>query len=191
MAHLRAKNATSVESRERLRLFVALLLPPDALARLSAWQERELSGRPGLRVVPATNLHVTIAFLGSRPAEDVEGIAGVLHEARQEVAEPVLEPVRYRETRSVAMIVLSDQAGRANALAERVFEGLDRLGIYERERRDWLPHVTVARFQQRPRLAPPLPSLGGVVSSEMAVMISRLRPSGAEYEVLESVSLGG
>jgi RNA 2',3'-cyclic 3'-phosphodiesterase len=180
-----------LEPRERLRLFVALLLPAEALARLSAWQDRELSGRPGLRVVPATNLHVTLAFLGSRPAEDVERIPAVLREARHGLAAPVFEPVRYRETRSVAMIVLSDQAGRATALTERVFEGLERLGIYERESRDWLPHVTIARFQQRPRLAPPLPSLGEVVSSELAVMISRLRPGGAEYEVLESVSLGG
>jgi 2'-5' RNA ligase len=118
-------------------------------------------------------------------------VAGVLRAAANGLAPPVLEPVRYRETRSVAMIVLSDQEKRANVLAERVFEGLERLGIYERESRDWLPHVTVARFRQRPRLAASVPSLGAVVSSEMAVMLSRLRPGGAEYEVLESVSLGG
>jgi hypothetical protein len=40
-------------------------------------------------------------------------------------------------------------------------------------------------------VSPPLPELGGIVSSEMAVMISRLRPSGAQYEILESVPLGG
>jgi RNA 2',3'-cyclic 3'-phosphodiesterase len=180
-----------VEPRERLRLFVALLLPEDALTRLSAWQERELSGRPGLRVVPAANLHVTIAFLGGRPPRDVDRIAGVLRETAPGLAPPVFEPVRYRESRTVAMIVLADQGNRATALAERVFAGLERLGVYEREGRDWLPHVTVARFRTRPRLAPPAPSLGGVMSSEMAVMLSRLRPGGAEYEVLESVSLGG
>ena len=31
---------------ERLRLFVALLLPNEAVARLVEWQERELGGRP-------------------------------------------------------------------------------------------------------------------------------------------------
>jgi 2'-5' RNA ligase len=185
------QQAASVEPRERLRLFVALLLPEDVRAHLSAWQEHELSGGSGLRVVPPASLHVTIAFLGSRPPEDVERVAGVLRAAANGLAPPVLEPVRYRETRSVAMIVLSDQEKRANVLAERVFEGLERLGIYERESRDWLSHVTVARFRQRPRLAPSVPSLGAVMSSEVAVMLSRLRPGGAEYEVLESVSLGG
>jgi RNA 2',3'-cyclic 3'-phosphodiesterase len=181
----------SVAGNERLRLFAALLLPADAVAALSAWQARELSDHAGLRVVPGPNLHVTVAFLGGRPAGDVERIAQALREAARHTGPVVLEPTRYRETRSVAMIVFADQDDRAKSLAERVFTGLESLRVYERERRDWLPHVTVARFRERPRLAPPVPQLGAVVSSEMAVMMSRLRRSGAQYEVLESVSLGG
>jgi 2'-5' RNA ligase len=180
-----------VEGRERLRLFVALLLPDEAVARLAEWESRELAGRGGARLVPAENLHVTVAFLGGRPTGELEGIAETVRETAREAARPVFEPVLYRETRSVGMIVLSDENDRAKTLAERLFNGLERLGVYEREGREWLPHVTVARFRERPRLAPPLPELGRVVSSEMAVMISRLRPSGAQYEVLESVPLGG
>jgi RNA 2',3'-cyclic 3'-phosphodiesterase len=180
-----------VRGRERLRLFVALLLPDEAVARLVEWQERELGGGLDLRIVPADNLHVTVAFLGGRPAADLEGIAEVVRETARGAAQPVLEPIRYRETRSVGMVVLSDENERATRLAERLFDGLERLRVYERERRDWLPHVTVVRFRERPRLAPPLPTLGRVMSSELAVMMSRLRPSGAQYEVLESVPLGG
>jgi 2'-5' RNA ligase len=175
----------------RLRLFVALLLPDDAVASLAAWQARELPDHARLRVVPEANLHVTVAFLGGRPADDVERVAQVLHESARHTSPVVLEPTRYHETRSVAMIVFSDQDGRGKSLADQVFTGLESLRVYERERRDWLPHVTVARFRERPRLAPPVPDLGRIVSSEMAVMMSRLRPGGAQYEVLESVSLGG
>jgi RNA 2',3'-cyclic 3'-phosphodiesterase len=180
-----------VRGRERLRLFVALLLPGEAVTRLVEWQQRELGGRPDLRIVPADNLHVTVAFLGGRPATDLEGIAKVVRETARGAARPVLEPVRYQETRSVGMIALSDENGCATRLAEGLFDGLERLRVYERERRDWLPHVTVVRFRERPRVAPPLPLLGRVVSSELAVMMSRLRPRGAQYEVLESVPLGG
>ena len=180
-----------MEAGERLRLFVALLLPDEAITSLVQWQAAELAGRPGLRIVPAENLHVTVAFLGGRPAGDVEKIAGLLRETAAEARPPVFEPVRYRETRSVAMIVLGDHEQRGAWLAERVFEGLEQLGVYQREQREWLPHVTVARFRDRPRLSPPLPPLEQVMSSEVAVMMSRLRPSGAEYEILESVSLGG
>jgi RNA 2',3'-cyclic 3'-phosphodiesterase len=179
-----------VESRERLRLFVALLLPDAAVSDLVEWQRRELVGA-NVRIVPAENLHVTVAFIGGRPATELESITAAVRAAAGGSTRPLLAPVRYRETRSVGMIVLSDEDGRAVGLAARVFDGLERLGVYKRERREWLPHVTVGRFRERPRLDPPLPPLGRVVSSEIAVMISRLRPSGAQYEVLESIPLGG
>jgi RNA 2',3'-cyclic 3'-phosphodiesterase len=180
-----------VQDHERLRLFVALLLPGEAVGRLSEWQEHELATIPEARVVPPGNLHVTVAFLGSTPPSELDGIAAAVRGCADESEPAVFEPRRYRETRSVGMIVLGDEEGRATRLAERVFDGLEGLGAYEREARDWLPHVTVLRFRKRPRLSPPLPELGRVVSSEMAVMISRLRPTGAQYEVFESVPLGG
>ena len=180
-----------MEGDERLRLFVALLLPDEAIARLVEWQEDELRVPKDARVVPRENLHVTLAFLGSTPASELDGIAGAVRASAEDCEPPVFEPLRYRETRSVGMVVLSDEEARGAGLAERVFGRLERLGVYEREQRPWLPHVTVIRFRTRPRLSPSLPSLGRVVSSEMAVMISRLRRSGAQYEVLESVPVGG
>ena len=44
------------------------------------------------------------------------------------------------------------------------------------------------RFEERPRLEPPLPELGEVCPSDAAVYSSVLRPGGAQYEVLESVT---
>ncbi|HEX5468828.1 MAG TPA: RNA 2',3'-cyclic phosphodiesterase [Gaiellaceae bacterium] len=177
---------------ERLRLFCALLLPCDAVEALVRWQEAELVPAGGaLRVVSRENLHVTLAFLGSTPAARLPDIVAALERARSGLAAPLLDAVRYRETRSVGMIQLSDEGARAEALAERLWDGLERLGVYTREERRWLPHVTVARFRTRPRLAPAMPALGEVVPSDAAVMISRLRPGGVQYEVFESVSLGG
>ena len=66
-----------------------------------------------------------------------------------------------------------------------------KLGVYEPEARNWLPHLTVVRFRERPRLEPSIPDLGPVTMSDAAVYMSRLRPDGAQYEVLESVPLGG
>ena len=109
------------------------------------------------------------------------------HRHDDKAVEPFsFELVSYRETRSVGMLVFAPD-DRAEALAL----GLQRdlLGAVERER--WLPHVTVFRFKTRPRLRPALPDLGPVVSSEAAAYLSVLRPSGAEYVVLESVLLGG
>jgi 2'-5' RNA ligase len=79
----------------------------------------------------------------------------------------------------------------AQRLADDVMLRLEALGVYRREPRGWLPHVTVARFRERPALRPPLPDLGTVSPSELAVYHSVLRPAGAQYEILESNALGG
>src|SRR5439155_5843308 len=170
---------------------LALRLPDEAVRALVRWQRDDLGAPAGVRIVPEENLHVTIAFLGSRPSGELEPIAAALRAAAGESERPVLTPVRYRETRSVGMLVCDDDEGRATRFAEDVHERLRRLGVYEPEKRPWLPHLTVVRFRERPRLSPPIPDLGRVTMSESAVMHSVLRPSGAQYEVVESVPLGG
>ena len=172
----------------RLRLFCALCLPEATVESLVRWQAGELRG--GRLVVPG-NLHVTLAFLGSRPSVEVPAIAGVLRDAAAVAGELRLRVRGYRETRSVGMLTFDDHGGAATAVAERLQEGLEELGVYRREARPWLPHVTVLRFRERPRLQPGLPELGDVVPSAAAVFISRLRLGGAEYESVETVALGG
>jgi len=87
--------------------------------------------------------------------------------------------------------VLDDLGGGATVLAEDVQARLEALGAYRRENRPWLPHLTVGRFRERPRLRAEPPPMGTFVPSDAAAYLSRLRPGGAEYVVLESVALGG
>jgi RNA 2',3'-cyclic 3'-phosphodiesterase len=175
----------TVEGDERIRLFLALEVPAEVALELVRWGKEHLS-----RGRPVESFHVTLAFLGSQPRAALTGVVDVLRRESAATESFALEPVRYRETRSVGMLVLADPSGRATALAERVQSGLEQLGVYERERRPWLPHVTVLRFRERPHLEPPLPELGPFVPSGAAALLSRLHPSGARYEVLESYALG-
>jgi 2'-5' RNA ligase len=180
----------TVGGDDRLRLFLGFRLPDAAAREIAAWQRLELEvGRA--RVVPIENLHVTIAFLGSRPAGETASIADALRESVRGDSEPVFEPLRYRETRSVGMLVLDDEEGRGTRIAEEAHRRLAELGVYEPEQRPWLPHLTVVRFRERPRLRPSIPGVGPMKTSDAAVYMSRLRPTGAQYEVVESVPLGG
>jgi 2'-5' RNA ligase len=176
--------AATVEGDERLRLFLALELPDEVAEELARWRDRDL---PGLR--PVAGFHVTLAFLGARLRSELDAILEALREEAAAAARPTLEPVRYRETRSVGMLVLGDRGGEATKLAEALHERLERLGVYRREQRPWLPHVTVVRFREQPRRSPPLPETGPFSPSAAAAFLSRLHPSGARYEVLESCSL--
>jgi 2'-5' RNA ligase len=183
----------SVGGRERLRLFCALRLPDDVVDELARWQVEAFGRVEGVRVVGREQLHVTLAFLGNRPAGELEAIAIELRAAAHAAAPATLTLKGYRETRSVGMLVLEDEGGRATSLAVDLHERLERLGVYERERRDWLPHLTVIRFRHaaRPRMTiTTLPELGSFSPSDAAVYMSTLRPSGAQYSVLESVGVG-
>jgi 2'-5' RNA ligase len=178
-----------VAGGEQIRLFCALCLPDDAVAALVEWQRRHL-GSAG-RIVPPGNLHITLAFLGNRPSTAVPAIAAELAAAARAAPRPVLVADRYRETRSVGMVVLQEQAGTGANLVADLAGRLEGIGVYRREQRLWLPHVTVLRFRDAPRLAPPLPELGEVSPSDAAVYSSVLRSDGAQYEVVEKVALGG
>jgi RNA 2',3'-cyclic 3'-phosphodiesterase len=188
LTHGGGGGAASVDGDEWLRLFLALPIPSPTADALGEWQHRHLGSG---RIVAVADLHFTLAFLGRRPAAEVDAIAAELHAAARGARRPVLRPVGYRETRSVGMIVFEDVGGRATALAEDVQHRLEQLGVYRPEGRPWLPHATVLRFRSRPRLSPAVPDLGEVSPSEAAVYHSLLRPTGAQYEIVESVALGG
>jgi 2'-5' RNA ligase len=122
--------------------------------------------------------------------EELESILAALREAAAAAGPIRLVPERYRETRSVGMLVLNDLGGQATRLAEDLQGRLEGLGVYDREARPWLAHLTVVRFRERPRLQPPLPDLGEVSPSDAAAYHSVLRSSGAQYVVVESFALG-
>jgi 2'-5' RNA ligase len=175
-------------SDDRLRLFCALQLPDDTVGELVAWQEREL--RAG-RIVPAGNLHVTLAFLGSRPAGEVSAIVDELRAASAGTGRIELRPVGYRETRNVGTIAFEDVNGAATALADDLAARLGRLGVYRREARPWLPHVTVLRFKERAGLAPEVTNIRSIHVVRSALYRSVLAPDGARYDALETAALGG
>ena len=179
----------SVGDSERARLFCGLRLPDRALDTLSEWQAEHIEqGRP----VPRDHLHVTLAFLGHRPVEELESILGALREAAA-AAGP--DPARAG--------ALPGDPQRRDAGAERPRRPGDpsRRGLARSSgaswastsasARPWLPHLTVVRFRERPRLQPPLPDLGEVSPSDAAAYHSVLRSSGAQYVVVESFALGG
>ena len=177
-----------MDRSERLRLFCALCLPDETLDRLAHWQSDEL--RRG-RVVPRESLHITLAFLGSQPVAAVPEIAAALGAAAAGVGGLRFVLRAYRETRSVGMLTFDDEGGRAAGIAGALHTSLESLGLYRRDKRAWLPHVTVLRFREQPGLRPPLPELGEVSPSDAAVYSSVLRSVGSQYTILEEVPVGG
>lgn len=134
---------------ERLRLFVACDLPREVERAVAGWQREELGRHDDLRILPA--LHLTLAFLGSVASArvpDLERVLGGIAWGRAECGfgEPLFLPAHGR--RRVVALALDDPAGVLRRLQADVAAGLAAEGLYEPEKRPWLPHVTVARFRR-------------------------------------------
>ena len=177
-----------------VRLFVAVDPPAEVREALAGWA-REGLGTGGPRLVAPAMLHVTLAFLGSRPAAEAAAVARLaLGCARPvpelEIGAPLWLPPR--RPRVVAVSVL-DGDGQLGELESDVAGALSaELGV-PRERRRFRPHVTVARTRAgsesgRAGSLPPTPRLSFAAES-LTLYRSRLSPSGAVYEPLERVAL--
>lgn len=187
-----AKRADSVED-ETWRLFIAFPLSPPWRTTIADWQSSRLAGDERLRLVPQPNLHVTLAFLGDVPRRDAPSVERSLLETLATASRPVFATAGVAVTRSVAMIVLEDRGGHGAEIYRQLASRLESTGLYRPEKRPWKAHVTVARHRvaRGLKLRIPPPELEPWSPSEAAVINSRLHKTGARYEIVQSLPIGG
>jgi 2'-5' RNA ligase len=187
----------------RVRLFVALELPEAIRQGIGAWGQEALAD-PALRPVPTENLHVTLAFLGSRPEQDVERVAAAIEQSLAPAPLVELLPAVARPPRDRArLFALPALSPGTEQLQAQLSEILLSERLYEPEKRPFWPHVTVARVRAEGRgsrrpvevEAPPerLPSELSEPFYGIRVVLyrSELQPSGARYVPLAQVKLPG
>jgi 2'-5' RNA ligase len=136
--------------RDTSRLFVAGELPGDVRLAIEAWQEAQLAPQRELRL--NRSLHLTLCFLGDVASHAVPGIAAAL--AALDFAAVPLTPAETlflpeRGPKRVVALRLDDPTGALVRLQGAVSAALTARGVYEPERRPYLPHLTVARFRRK------------------------------------------
>jgi RNA 2',3'-cyclic 3'-phosphodiesterase len=178
------------------RLFVALELPAKVRAALTGWASEHVDRVTRLRLVDPASLHVTLCFLGARPAAEVGEIAAACQAAVSGLppAELVVGDALWLPPRRprVLTIALADDAGRLGAVQSALARGLVAGGFYEPEARPFLAHVTVARVQRDARIRPhELPAREPMrfTAGRVTLFASRLGMGPAHYEALASVTL--
>ena len=175
------------------RLFVALDLPGPARAALAAF--RDASSDPDVwRPVPDEALHLTLAFLGHRPEEDVARVAEVLAAApatapRLTLGRSLALPPRRPRVLTAAIVDHDDTLAELQAWLSGDLAGR---GLYEPEARPFRPHATVARLRpdaraERERVPGPAPVT--FYGEALTLYESRLRRGGARYEPRSRVAL--
>jgi 2'-5' RNA ligase len=196
LSHGHASGESTKPNGQILRLFIAYTLPTSVIGAIGSWQQRELAGTD-VRMLPADHLHVTLVFMGSRPAADVPVVTGVMETCTASSRQPVFTVHKYHETARVGMLRLREDAlagdhyaGRANQFVGHLMRELEARQMYRREYRSWRPHITVSRFRTAPRLRPAPPDLGVFKPPAVVLFKSVTAPSGSVYEQLAAVPLG-
>lgn len=180
---------------EPRRLFAALELPRSERESLAAWGGAAAAADRALRALPPASLHVTLHFLGERPADEVEGLRAALAGMRAGAFELHGTGVLWLAPRRPHVLAcgLREQTGALEALHEALGAALaGACAGWEPDRRALRAHVTVARVRRGARAAvarvPPAPELH-FAPSALALLRSHLGSGGARYETLERLPL--
>jgi 2'-5' RNA ligase len=139
------------------RLFIAVPLPPDAVADCAALIDGVRSGPLGRvpRWVQVPNLHLTVRFLGATPAERVQAVAAAVDAALDGIRAFDVELAgagAFPDARRPRTLWLGIRrgAGELGAMARALDGALAPLG-WPPEDRPYRPHLTVARLDAAPR----------------------------------------
>ena len=163
------------------RLFYALW--PDAATRaaLAAWQAR-LEGKP----VRTDKLHLTLAFLGQRPASDLPALLDILAHTPAHPMPLLFDHASHFPKLALAWAALAQPSPALLDLRAACMQHLAEQGLAPRFEHDrFTPHVTLARH------APP-PAIGDFApiawQADELVLAESLKSSG-DYRILASRKL--
>jgi 2'-5' RNA ligase len=173
-----------------MRLFVALDLPAEVRADLATWADA--TAPPEVRRVPAENLHVTLAFLGSRGEEEAGAVARMLATCARRLGPLQTAGALWLPPRRPGVLSVAVQSGEGlSSLRSDLVAALRVAIAFEPEARPFRPHITVGRVARGTRidtrgerLAPPQLSF---VPPALTLYRSHSGRGGARYEPLARV----
>ena len=189
-----------------LRTFIAIVLPGEILRLMSQVQAQLKAAAPpgSVRWAHVEGIHLTLKFLGPVPASQIDVITAAMAAAARNVSPFTLTVgsagcfPNIKRPR-VVWIGINEPTGRLNSLQRAVESTLSPLG-YPSEERGFQPHLTLGRAT-RDASANDLKRLGELVAAanvgtlgqvsvtEIALIKSDLKPTGAEYTTLQRARL--
>ncbi len=196
------------------RIFIAINLPQDLKDQLRDYQQRQADkfasamedtsrGIP-IKWTEPENLHLTLAFLGNIKDKNVEAVFEPVRQVAENhsrfefnLEKSIYGPPQVTPPKMIWGMV--KKTLELEAVKKDLDERLEQAPefFFQREKRDFSPHITLARFktvlwrliepENQPEVAEDLNLSFPVESIE--VMESVLKKEGPEYKILKSFSL--
>ena len=184
-----------------LRCFIAISLPRELKAEILGIQDRLKSAGADVSWTRQEGMHLTLKFLGEIEEKGIPKIERALDMAVDGVTTFVLSVSGmgiFPDLRSprVVWIGLKEEGNNLIKLHKGVEEELKKIGFPSEERR-FTPHITLGRIRSNRNIEKLLKLIdaekgvdsGGVEVSDLHLIKSELKPSGAVYTELYSVML--
>lgn len=164
----------------RRRVFFALW-PDDATRRALVESTRSCVDAADGRSTPSENLHVTLAFVGESNAAELAAIRAI-QPPRVGGFDLVIDTTGFRKRARILWAAPQRVPPALLALETGLWERLEEIGI-ERDRRAYLPHVTLARRASRANVD--IEPVHWFVD-EIVLVESILGPPRSTYTILET-----
>jgi 2'-5' RNA ligase len=178
----------------KLRLFLALPLS-SGLKKKIAFLEKKIEEKTKIKFpwIKIENLHLTIVFLGYLNYENYLKVEEILKNINwNKRLELKIKKIDYGPPQNKRMIWLYLEKNQdLENLKNLIEEKLNQEKIpYQREEREFLPHINLARLKNTKDLPEIKEELNWqVVFNELVLFQSILKPSGAQYEKLSKLVL--
>jgi 2'-5' RNA ligase len=179
-----------------MRAFVAVFPPSEVRREALAWA-RHRSSDDRVRWTRPENVHLTLKFLGDVRAEALDGIRAALREVCAQhvpfdatLAE--LEAFPSAQRARILWIGVGAGSDRLLSLAADIDDALAPLD-FEREKRPYVPHLTLGRVRGRPlHLVLTSGAEGtGFQVERIELTESSLTAEGVTYKTVGDFTLGG
>lgn len=181
------------------RLFIALSIPQNISEYLYSSTLKIKKKYNNIRVVPPGNLHVTLKFLGNTEILKINKIINAINMALEgfgkfyyEIDEKFDAFPSTGNARIIFARIIRDENKMA-LIFEKIEERLSGIRI-SREKRKFISHITVARLRTAGDLSVTIDNNSlnineRILCSRAALFESILKPSGAEYIIIEEFKL--
>lgn len=166
-----------MEKERALRLFFALW-PDDATRAALAGLQRGLRGR----LTAPENLHLTMAFLGARPAAIVPDLCAILDELPPRDVTLAIDRLGYFARSGIAWAGMREAPAALRDWQAELVGRLAAQGIANDREFGFTPHVTLAR-SAAPISAEPVETILWP-RPRLVLVRSETRPEGARYAVI-------
>jgi 2'-5' RNA ligase len=193
---------------DAIRAFIAIELPAAILDELDKIEERLKPQMPAgaIRWVKPDSIHLTLKFLGQVPSDQISLITSSLKAAvatcpafTLEVKDAGCFPNEHRPRVAWVGVHEEGTGNRLQHLQRAVENAISPLG-YPTEQRAFSPHLTLGRLARDVRpadlkrvgdviTAGPVGSLGRWTVTQVALIKSDLKPTGAVYTILTRAPL--